>query len=280
MTSFCIAFSVFFLWYGIGIAIGYHRLLSHRAYKCKKIFEYFWVLGGYLAYQGSPIWWTAMHRAHHKHVDTELDPHSPGFGLWRGYAGWIWPHTRAYPPHIKPQLQCKDIYADRLYKFLEQDGSFRRATTVNLLTAFIFHSTTSLIFGWQIGLAGLVASLVMFQLPLIVNTCCHIPRLGYKRFPSADDSVNVWWLGILAVGEGWHNNHHAYPGLARAGLRPYEFDLSWCVLLVGKFFGLVTHLNAPVVRHRRRRAGLHVRFKRRQRMRMANRVLVSDEMAK
>lgn len=270
MTTFLIAFVFFFLWYSIGIAIGYHRLLSHHSYKCKKVFEYFWVFGGYLAYQGSPIWWTAMHRAHHKHVDTELDPHSPAFGLWKGYAGWIDPHTTVYPPHINPKLQCKDLYRDPVYRFLEKE-KLREAIALNITVAMLFHATTGLLLGWQIGLAGLVCSVVAFQMPLIVNTCCHIPKLGYKGFPSTDDSVNVWWLGILAVGEGWHNNHHAYPGSARSGLRPHEFDLSWMIIKTGKLLGLVTHTNeAEALRkkiNRPRRQGVHARFKRRQQLR-------------
>ena len=269
MSTFWIAFAFFYLWYATGIAIGYHRLLSHHSYKCKKIFEYFLVLGGYLAYQGSPIWWTAMHRAHHKHVDTELDPHSPLFGFWRGYAGWIGPHTLAYPPHINPRVQCRDLYKDPLYVFLEQENKpLRTAIYLNILVAIVFHATTSLIFGWQVGLAGLIASYVVFQVPLIVNTCCHIPKLGYKGFHSADDSVNVWWLGILAVGEGWHNNHHAYPGSARSGLRAHEIDFSWMVVRFAKMIGLVSHINEPHELkqrlNRRRRHGAVARLKRRQ----------------
>jgi fatty-acid desaturase len=271
MTTFAIAFAFFYVWYAAGIAIGYHRLLSHHSFKCKKAFEYFWILGGYLAYQGSPIWWTSMHRAHHKHVDTEKDPHSPKFGLWKGYAGWIGPHTTVYPPHINPKVQCKDLYRDKLYVWLEQDSKLRQAIYLNILIAIAFHCTTSLLFGWQVGLAGLLASYVVFQMPLIVNTCCHIPKLGYKAFTvEGDDSVNVWWLGILAVGEGWHNNHHAYPGAGRAGLRPHEIDFSYMMIRLGKMLGLVTHINEPHALTKRlnrpRRQGALARFKRRKQL--------------
>ncbi len=245
MTTFLIALIFFYLWYGLGITIGYHRLLSHRSYKCKKIFEYFCIFGGYLAYQGSPIWWTAMHRAHHKHADTALDPHSPAFGFWKAYAGWILPHTTVYPPHINPKLQCKDLFRDPVYVWLEQGSKLRQAIALNILIAILFHSTTTAILGWQVGLAGMLASYAVFTVPLILNTCCHIPKLGYKGFPSDDDSVNVWWLGILALGEGWHNNHHAYPGSSRSGLRPYEIDLSWMVVRFAMLLGLVTQSNEP-----------------------------------
>lgn len=270
MDKFAIAFVFFYVWYAAGIAIGYHRLLSHHSFKCSKVFEYFWVLGGYLAYQGSPIWWCAMHRAHHKHVDTEKDPHSPKFGLWRGYAGWIVPHTSKFPEHINPNVQCRDLFKDPLYRFVDCGSRFGQAIWLNITFNMLFFTVCGLLLGWQVGVAGLVASYVVFQMPLIVNTCCHIPKLGYKAFTvEGDDSVNVWWLGILALGEGWHNNHHGYPGAARAGLRPHEVDFSYMMIRLGKVLGLVTHINEPHSLRKRlnrpRRHGAIARFKRRQR---------------
>jgi len=276
MTTFLLAFCFFYVWFASGIGIGYHRLLSHRSFRAKKVFEYFWIFGGYLAYQGSPIWWTAIHRAHHKHVDTVLDPHSPNFGLVQGYAGWIIPHTTVYPPHIDPHEQCKDLFRDPVYRFLEQDGKLRQAIGLNILIAIAFHTTTTLLFGWQVGLAGIVASHVVFQLPLILNTCCHIPKLGYKSFKTTDDSVNVWWLGILALGEGWHNNHHAHPGSSRSGLRPHEIDCSWLMIKLGQALGLVTQVNeaheVTVRLNRRRKHGALTRFKRMQHTRQLEKV--------
>lgn len=245
MTTFLITFFCFYLWYVSGIAIGYHRLLSHRSLKCSKIFEYFFVFAGYLAYQGSPIWWASMHRAHHKHVDTPLDPHSPVFGFINGYAGWLIKHTTAYPAHINPREQCKDLYHDPLYVFLEQEGKPFQARNLANLIYVGFHASMVMIFGWQVGLGSLVASMVAFQVPLILNTCCHITKLGYRSFAIDDESVNVWWLGILALGEGWHNNHHAYPGSARAGVRPHEIDFCWALIKLGMMLGLVQEANQP-----------------------------------
>ena len=90
VIQFLVAFALFYTWHIMGVTIGYHRLLSHKAFKCPKFVEYFWVLGGYLAFQGSPIWWAAMHRAHHRYTDLPLDPHTPLLSGWRyAYYGWI-----------------------------------------------------------------------------------------------------------------------------------------------------------------------------------------------
>src|SRR6202044_2070218 len=85
MFKFLSMFTFSYLWHSLGVTIGYHRLLSHCSFKCPKAVEYFWVLGGYLAFEGSPIWWSAIHRAHHRYTDTPLDPHSPLYGLKNAY---------------------------------------------------------------------------------------------------------------------------------------------------------------------------------------------------
>ena len=245
MTTFLIASLFYYVWFVGGIAIGYHRLISHRSLAGKKIFEYFWVLGGYLAYQGSPIWWAAIHRAHHRHVETELDPHSPKYGTFHSYIGWVPGYIVSYPDHLIPEVQCKDLYKDKLYIFLEQGGRPSHAAVLNLLVVLMFHSIMWIAFGWQIGLAGLIATVVAFQVPAVLNTCCHIQKLGYRVHATEDDSVNVWWLGVFALGEGWHNNHHAFPSSSRAGIGPSEIDFCWMMIQLGVKLGIVTRANEP-----------------------------------
>jgi len=75
-----------------------------------------------------------------------------------------------------------------------------------------------------------MAGLVVQQVPLILNVICHIPKLGYRTYATPDNSVNVWSVGLLAMGEGWHNNHHAFPGSARNGIKRYEIDVSWLMI--------------------------------------------------
>ena len=244
MLEFFLVFAAFYVWHACGITIGYHRLLSHRSFSCPKFVEYFWVLPGFLAFEGSPIWWSAMHRAHHKHVDTALDPHSPRYGLKNAFTGWL-AHER-YPAHIIPAEQCKDLLKDPVYLFLEQGGDLHRGHAVGFFFALSFRVVLFLCFGWQVALASLLAGLAVLQIPLMLNVVCHIPKLGYKNYAMKDDSVNVWWVGLLAMGEGWHNNHHAQPGSAKTGMRWFEFDLSWLIICAMKSVSIVTAGNPPV----------------------------------
>jgi stearoyl-CoA desaturase (delta-9 desaturase) len=246
VIEFVLLFLLFYLWHGLGITIGYHRLLSHRSFSCPKAVEYFWVLGGYLACQGSPIWWATIHRAHHRYVDTPLDPHAPKHGMFNAYSGWLL--RSKYQSHVDPHTQSKDLLKDRLYLFLEQDGDLYRAHAVLFTLAIAFRVFILVTFGWIPTLASLLAGMAVWQIPLMLNVACHIPRLGYKNFATADDSVNVWWVALLAMGEGWHNNHHAFPGSARSGLRWFEFDVSWlliCLMKHAKLLGRVNDMSEP-----------------------------------
>lgn len=240
--TFLALFIGFYIWHAAGITIGYHRLLSHRTFKTSKAVEYFWVLAGFLAFEGSPIWWATMHRAHHRHVDTPLDPHSPRYGLYNAHFGWL--TLKQYPAHIDPKAQSKDLINDPIYKFLEQGGDLQRAHAVGFTCCFLFRLALFGLFGWVPALASLLAGLAVLQIPLMLNVFCHIPKLGYKNYPGEDDGVNVWWIGILALGEGWHNNHHAYPGSARTGMRFFEFDLSWLIICCMEKLKLVSRVNS------------------------------------
>lgn len=244
MLEFVLLFVMFYTWHMLGVTIGYHRLLSHRAFKCPKWVEYFWVAPGYLAFEGSPIWWATIHRAHHRYTDEALDPHAPRNGWVNAYFGWIFHED--YPKHINPDLQSRDLVKDPVYRFLEQGGSWHRSHVVAALIGTSFRVILLALFGWKIALASLAAGLVVLQVPLLLNVLCHIPKLGYKNFATKDDSVNVWWVALLTCGEGWHNNHHAFPGSARSGLTAREFDLSWQTLRAMKTFGMVSYLNEAV----------------------------------
>lgn len=241
MLEFFFAFALSYLWHGLGVTIGYHRLLSHRSFKCFKIVEYFWVLGGYLAFEGSPLWWATMHRAHHRYVDTPLDPHSPRYGVKNAYYGWM--GHKGYAAHINPELQCPDVAKDPLYRFLDQNGNWQRGHALAAATGLLFRAGLWILFGWKIALGSALAGVVILQIPLLLNVVCHMPRMGYKTYARDDDSVNVWWVALLAHGEGWHNHHHAFPGSARSGLQPHEFDLSWQVLRLLRSVGLISWMN-------------------------------------
>lgn len=224
----------------MGVTIGYHRLLSHRSFRCPKFVEYFWVLGGYLAFEGSPIWWASIHRAHHRYTDTPLDPHSPRESWYTSYIGWT---TKGkYDAHIQPE-KAVDLCKDPVYQFLEQGGSWEKAHILCGVIGTVFRLTLLACFGWPIALGCTAAGLFCLNVPLMLNLFCHIPKLGYKNFETEDDSVNVWWVALLTMGEGWHNNHHAFPGSARSGFRRTELDPSWETIKLMKRFGLVSWYN-------------------------------------
>lgn len=241
MIEFCALFLLFYIWHAMGVTIGYHRLLSHRSFSCPKIVEYFWVLAGYLAFEGSPIWWATIHRAHHRHEDTPLDPHSPKYGLFNAHVGWMF--KPGYASHINPALQAKDLTTDPVYRFLEQGGVWKRAHLLAFSIGLAFRVVLLLCFGWIPALASLLAGLAVLQIPLLLNVICHIPKLGYRTYATGEDSVNVWWVALLAMGEGWHNNHHAAPGSARSGIKPFELDPSWLMIMAMKKLGLVRRVN-------------------------------------
>ncbi len=246
MTEFLVLFFSLYIWHALGVTIGYHRLLSHRSFSCIKPLEYFFVLGGYLAFEGSPIWWASMHRAHHRYVDTALDPHSPRYGgVWNAYIGWTMHDT--YPEHIDPKAQGKDLLKDPIYRFLDQGGDWKKAHAVNFAIGIGLRVAMYFIFGWQVALASTLAALAVLQIPLLLNVVCHMPKAGYKNYGGQDDSVNVWWVAVLAMGEGWHNNHHMFPGSARSGLKLHEVDPSWIVLRICKLFKMVGYMNEAVV---------------------------------
>ena len=241
----------FYVWHALGVTIGLHRLLAHRAFKCPKFVEYFFVVPAYLCLQGSPIWWATMHRAHHRYSDTELDPHSPRetsplnaflffrTGLCSGYA---------YPAHINPEIQSRDLMKDPVYRFLEQyeSGNWIAHYSINIATCILFRVALFFCFGWMVALASLVAGISTFVATLLFNVVSHMPQLGYRNFDTTDDSVNCWWVAMLSMGEGWHNNHHFYPGSARSGIKKFEFDLSWELLRLMQRCGLANRLNVQI----------------------------------
>ncbi len=241
MTEFAIAFVILFFWHTFGTSIGYHRLLTHRSVYCLRPVEYFFVIGGYLCLEGSPIWWATMHRAHHRYADTDLDPHTPRKGLRYAYNGWL--NKRNYPPHLDPNKQCVDMINDPLYAYLEQGGDLRKASKLCLYINLAFRALVCVFFGPMVMLASFLAGITAHQMPLLINMLCHLDKAGYRNYKTEDDSVNAWWLSLLTVGESWHNNHHANPGSARFGLRFFEFDASWTLLKVLQALGLVKKIH-------------------------------------
>ncbi|MBS1990211.1 MAG: acyl-CoA desaturase [Cyanobacteria bacterium SZAS LIN-3] len=231
------------LYLGMGITLGYHRLLTHRSLKVPRFVMYFWVAGGYLALMGAPISWVAVHRLHHQKSDQDGDPHSPRDGFEHALYKWMFTmHDRQPPEEVRKQVT--DLIDDPVLKIFGIDHSAKQAQLC-LWVNILVRVGILLLFGPVAFVANLLASITVFWSPQFVNTFCHLQNHGYRNFEVRDDSRNVPWVGLLAMGEGWHNNHHAMPRSARHGVRWFEFDITWCTIWLMEKLGIATEVVRP-----------------------------------
>lgn len=225
--------AVTYLLTAIGITVGFHRLLTHRAFQTHAWLERVFAVLGSLSVQGSVLDWVADHRTHHAHTDREGDPHSPHVGhgsglagLWHAHAGWL----------LETQGQAdwrryaSELYEDPVMRSIAR--SFPLLVGVSLLVptlvGFALHGFTAA--GALRGLVwgGLVRIFLVHHVAWSVNSVCHF--FGSRRFDVDDHSTNVGWLAVLSLGESWHHNHHAFPRSARHGLRWWEIDPSGLII--------------------------------------------------
>jgi len=222
--------AIILYWVGgsLGIGMGYHRLLTHRGYRVPKLIEYFLVTCGTLALEGGPIQWVVTHRIHHAHTDRMGDPHTPRDGGWWAHIGWILRGTGQDHDRATFERYAPDLLTDRYYKWLNR---FYYVPLIVLSVALL------LLGGWSVLLWGVfLRTMLALHATWLVNSATHM--WGRKRFETGEDSRNSWWVALLTFGEGWHNNHHAYPTSARHGLRWYEFDINWLGIYVLQLLGV------------------------------------------
>lgn len=232
-----IAVTLFLHWLfgGIGICLGYHRLLSHRSFQVPKWLEYGIALLGAMAIQGGPLFWVGNHRRHHAHTDDMVqDPHSARRGFWWSHMGWILAAQKAtfderHYRHLAPELARQPFY-----RWLDRWFLFLQVPLAVLLYAFG---------GWSFVIYGIfVRSVLLWHTTWLVNSATH--RWGYQTFKTEDNARNLWWVSLLTYGEGWHNNHHTYPHAAQSGYRWWEIDVTWWVIRGLKQIGLARKVNA------------------------------------
>ncbi|HSE30038.1 MAG TPA: fatty acid desaturase [Pyrinomonadaceae bacterium] len=214
----------------LGIGMGFHRLITHRGYKVPKLVEYFLVTCGTLALEGGPIQWVATHRIHHAHTDRIGDPHTPRDGGWWAHIGWILRGTAQDHDRATIERYASDLLKDRYYVLLNRFFFVPQVVLGVGLLAFG---------GWSVLLWGIFLRLVLaLHATWLVNSATHL--WGRTRFETGDDSRNSWWVALLTFGEGWHNNHHAYPTSARHGLSWYELDFNWIGIRTLQIMGLAS----------------------------------------
>lgn len=229
--------AIFLYWVAgsLGIGIGYHRLLTHRSFKAPKLIEYFLTACATLAVEGGPLIWVTTHRIHHQLSDEEGDPHSPRDGKWWSHIGWILVGNalRQDPPTI--EHYAPDLAKDKFHVWITK-YHFLSILIVGL-ALFVFGGLPFLLWGiFFRTVAGQHAT-------WLVNSATHI--WGSRRFETHDLSTNNWLVALLSFGEGWHNNHHAFPTSARHGLKWYEFDMNWYGIWCLQKLGLAHQVHCP-----------------------------------
>jgi len=241
---------------GMGVTIGFHRLLTHSSFETYKPLRAFWMMMGALSIEGSPLVWCAVHRKHHQRSDVLGDPHSPnlhGKGLWNairgffyGHCGWLltthWskPDLSRYVPDL---LQDKFlVWVDRFY-YLWVLISFAMPAGIGVLIAWL--SGDPLWKGALLGIlwGGLVRVFMGHHITWSINSVCHM--FGKRDYQTTDKSTNNLACALLGFGEGWHNNHHAFPTSARHGLHWWQIDTSWLAIYTMQKLGLAWDIKVP-----------------------------------
>lgn len=242
-------FAAMYLLTGFGITVGFHRLFTHRSFSAHAPTRATLAVLGSMALEGPVLKWVAQHRLHHQHSDHDEDPHSPhlhggGFlgmlrGLWHAHAGWLFD---ADPAGLERYVG--DLLKDRMVRVVSRLFVLWAALGLlipALLGGLITMSWTGVLLGLLWG--GLVRIFLVHHVTWSINSVCHL--WGYQAFRSDDESRNNVVFGMLAMGEGWHNNHHAFPTSARHGLRWWELDGSYLVIRLMALCGLAWNIRTP-----------------------------------
>ena len=217
----------------------YHRYFAHRTFQTSRPVQFFFALIGAACVQRGPLWWAAHHRNHHRHADTGRDPHSPGiYGFLWSHMGWF-----LTPRNFRTDLSRVPDLAK--YPELRWLDRFDIAIPVLLAAAMYGLGVLLQHTAPQLGTSGgqmlvwgfFVSTIVLFHATVTINSLAH--RYGSRRYDTKDNSRNNVWLALLTFGEGWHNNHHFFPGSSRQGFRWWEVDVTWYGLKLMSMLGLV-----------------------------------------
>lgn len=216
----------------LAITAGFHRYFSHRSFKTSRVGQFLLALVGTMSVQKGVLWWSALHRHHHKNSDTEDDIHSPSrHGFWWAHCGWI----------LARRYEATDFEAIKdfaRYPELRWLNKWHLAPSVLLaVLLFVIGGLEWLIWGF------FVSTTMLWHGTFTINSLAHL--FGRRRYRTADTSRNSFLLALLTLGEGWHNNHHRYEVSCRQGFRWWEIDVTYYGLKVLSWFGIVWDLRKP-----------------------------------
>jgi stearoyl-CoA desaturase (Delta-9 desaturase) len=234
-------FVVLYVLTGFGTTIGLHRLLTHRSFETPPVVRLTLLIFGAMANQGRPIDWAANHLKHHAHSDKPGDPHSPLDGMFHAHMGWI-----LTAPRAERERYCRHLIDDPFVAFVDRTA---------MLWLILGLAVPYLIDGWNGFLwGGIVRMTFGNHVVFAVNSICH--SFGSQPFETRDGSRNCWWVALLAFGEGWHNNHHAFPSMAFHGMSVWQVDASAELIRLLARLGLAWNVKKPSLElvNRRRRA--------------------------
>ena len=234
---------------GFGITVGYHRLFTHKSFETNRVVKAALAVLGSMAVEGPVFKWAAQHRRHHQHSDDVNDPHSPhlhgeGFkgmlkGLWYSHVGWLFdkdqPGVYSYVPDLMKSKML--AWISKTFPLWVLLGLLIPTALGGLLTM----TWSGALFGFVWG--GLARVFLVHHVTWSINSVCHL--WGTRPFRSHDESRNNVVFGVLGMGEGWHNNHHAFPTSARHGLRWWQIDTSYYVIRVLEWLGLAWQVRVP-----------------------------------
>ena len=220
---------------GIGLSLGFHRMLTHQSLRVPRWLYCTIAALGTLGMEGGPITWVATHRLHHAKSDRDGDPHNASRGLAWSHLQWLYKPNDARPTPDEMRRLTPDLWNDPWLQFLERTNLY-----------------------WQIGMGASLLALggvswviwgmfvrVVFTINVtaLVNSAAH--HFGYQTYKTGDRSRNLWWVALLTWGDGWHNNHHAFPASAAHGQRWYEFDSTYITICALKAVGLAKDVRLP-----------------------------------
>ncbi|KAL0342103.1 UNVERIFIED_CONTAM: Palmitoyl-monogalactosyldiacylglycerol delta-7 desaturase, chloroplastic [Sesamum calycinum] len=241
--AFWVAVGLYVITGLLGITLSFHRNLSHRSFKLPKWLEYLFAYCGVQALQGNPIDWVSTHRHHHQFCDSEKDPHSPLEGFWFSHMSWLF-DTKAILERCGEPNNVGDLEKQPFYKFLQ---------TTYIIHPLALGALLYAVGGFPYIVWGMGVRIVwVYHITWLVNSACHV--WGNQAWNTGDLSRNNWWVAMLAFGEGWHNNHHAFEYSARHGLEWWQIDMTWYVVRLLQAIGLATDVKLPTTAQKQRMA--------------------------